>query len=405
MAPAVVFEDVWKKFRRGEHLQVGALRDLIPSLAARVLRGKTLDQSEFWALRDVSFQLEPGEALGVIGPNGAGKSTVLKLLTKILKPDNGRCKVRGRVGTLIEVAAGFHPDLTGTENVFLQGAIMGMRRAEIARKFDEIVEFAGVGDFMDTPVKRYSSGINARLGFSIAAHLDPNVLLIDEVLAVGDMTFQEKCLERMQRFRDQGVAIVFVSHNLQAVAAVCNRVLVLRGGQVFMHGTADEGIAAYAGMSATAAESAMTPGEAFVELRDRRGVSVTSLPAGERATLRVVISPTQVDAPLASAIRIRRIETGEIVYHTTSLSLFCDPVKPLAGDVVEFTWNLTANLARGHYSVEFFAITAATRDIVMRLNPAILFDVAEAQSQSGVAYLDASCEAEAIAPMAQQRVV
>src|SRR5205807_9251258 len=162
--------------------------------------------------------VKPGEAFGIIGPNGAGKSTALKLLTRILKPTCGHCHVRGRVGALIEVAAGFHPDLTGRENIFLQGAIMGMKRAEIARKLDEIVEFAGINGFIDTPVKRYSSGMNARLGFSIAAHLNPDVLLIDEVLAVGDMVFQTKCQERMKRFRNEGVAIVFVSHHLSAVA-------------------------------------------------------------------------------------------------------------------------------------------------------------------------------------------
>ena len=183
---AVVVEHIWKKFRRGERHD--SLRDLVPSLVRRALRPQpaTLQREEFWALRDLSFTVNPGEALGVIGPNGAGKSTLLKILSRILRPTVGRCVLGGRVGSLIEVAAAFHPDLTGRENVFLQGAIMGMRRAEIARKFDDIVDFSGVSEFIDTPVKRYSSGMNARLGFSIAAHLDPDVLLIDEVLSVGD---------------------------------------------------------------------------------------------------------------------------------------------------------------------------------------------------------------------------
>jgi lipopolysaccharide transport system ATP-binding protein len=198
-APIVVFDSVWKKFRRGERHD--SLRDLIPA-AVRSLAGSTredeLQQREFWALEAVSFDVGAGEALGIIGPNGAGKSTTLKLLTRILRPTRGHCAVRGRVGALIEVAAGFHPDLTGRENIFLQGAIMGMRRAEIARKLDEIVDFAGVGDFIDTPVKRYSTGMNARLGFSIAAHLDPDVLIIDEVLSVGDSAFQDRCVRRME---------------------------------------------------------------------------------------------------------------------------------------------------------------------------------------------------------------
>jgi lipopolysaccharide transport system ATP-binding protein len=395
--PAVIFEEVWKKFRRGEQLQMGALRDLIPALAARAFSGKTLDNEEFWALRDVSFAVHPGEALGVIGPNGAGKSTVLKLLTKILKPESGRCKVRGRVGTLIEVAAGFHPDLTGRENVYLQGAIMGMKKSEIARKFDEIVEFAGVNEFIDTPVKRYSSGMNARLGFSIAAHLDPNVLLIDEVLAVGDMAFQEKCLDRMQRFRDQGVAIVFVSHNLQAISMLCNKVLVLRSGQVHALGTTDEGIAAYAELPKGQPGDKMTPGEGFVEIRNARGVTTTSVSAGEPVSLHAVVLPPRTDTPLASAIRIRKIETGEIVFYTTSISLNCDPIKVNGDDAIEFTWNFSANLARGHYSVEFVLIAASTREVLIRLNPAVLFDVAETESQIGLVYLRATCEAATLA--------
>src|SRR5205085_2393212 len=184
----------------------------------RLSRRKTASaQNDFWALRDVSFEVPRGEALGVIGRNGAGKSTTLKILTKILKPTSGRSLVRGRVGALIEIAAGFHPDLTGRENVFLQGAVMGMKRADIVARFDDIVDFAGIASFIDTPVKRYSSGMNARLGFSIAANLQPDVMIIDEVLSVGDMAFQSRCVERMRQFLRDGVSVVFVSHNLQAV--------------------------------------------------------------------------------------------------------------------------------------------------------------------------------------------
>src|SRR5437762_12676114 len=183
---AVVFEGIWKKFRRGERHD--SLRDLVPALArglARRRRPLDLAEQEFWAVRDVSFEVGAGEALGVIGPNGAGKSTILKLLSKILRPTRGRVEMRGRVGALIEVAAGFHPDLTGRENVYLQGAIMGMARAEIAHKMDEISELAGPADFIDTPVKRYSSGMHARWAFSVAAHLDPAAPVSTEGRAVG----------------------------------------------------------------------------------------------------------------------------------------------------------------------------------------------------------------------------
>jgi lipopolysaccharide transport system ATP-binding protein len=175
----VCVEQMWKMFQRGERHD--SLRDLIPSLFRSALgRGGSSagSRDEFWALRDISVEVQPGQALGVIGGNGAGKSTFLKLITRILRPTRGRCVVQGRIGALIEIAAGFHPDLTGRENVFLQGAIMGMRTAEIRRKFDQIVEFSGVSEFIDTPVKRFSSGMNARLGFSIAAHLDPDVLIL-----------------------------------------------------------------------------------------------------------------------------------------------------------------------------------------------------------------------------------
>ena len=233
----VVFEGVWKKFRRGERHD--SLRDLVPAMMSRLTSRRTekpLKSEEFWAVRDVSFEVGPGEALGIIGPNGAGKSTVLKLLTKILRPTKGQLTVEGRAGALIEVAAGFHPDLTGRENVFLQGAIMGMSRAEIGRKFDAIVDFAGVEDFIDTPVKRYSSGMNARLGFAIAAHLDPDVLLIDEVLSVGDVGFQAKCVERMRELLARGIPLVFVSHNLTAIVDLCTRAILIDKGQVKFDG-------------------------------------------------------------------------------------------------------------------------------------------------------------------------
>src|SRR6266850_2087606 len=244
--PGIELDGVWKKFRRGERHD--SLRDLLPGTLGRIwrrVRSEDLQTSEFWALRDLSFKVGPGEALGIIGQNGAGKSTVLKLLTRIIRPTRGRCEVRGRIGALIEVAAGFHPDLTGRENIYLQGAIMGMRRADIARKFDDIVEFSGVTEFIDTPVKRYSSGMNARLGFSVAAHLDPDVLLIDEVLSVGDVAFQERCFTRMRALLARGLPLVFVSHNLSAITALCTRAIVLDRGRMLFDGSPGEAVRAY----------------------------------------------------------------------------------------------------------------------------------------------------------------
>ena len=201
--------------------------------------------NHLWALRDVSFELRRGEALGLIGRNGAGKSTLLRILARIAFPTEGRALVRGRVASLLEVGTGFHPELTGRENIFLNGAILGMSRAEIRRKFDEIVEFSGVGPFLDTPVKRYSSGMHVRLGFAVAAHLEPEVLVVDEVLAVGDAAFQKKCLGKMDAAARQGRTILFVSHNLHAVRALCRRAILLEHGRVVLDGPVHDVVDAY----------------------------------------------------------------------------------------------------------------------------------------------------------------
>jgi ABC-type polysaccharide/polyol phosphate transport system ATPase subunit len=246
--PGIAFEHVSKKFRHG--VVHRSLRDLLPDLAAKLTgrrgpRPEELPENAFWALRDVSFQVGPGEALGIIGPNGSGKSTALRILTRVLKPTLGHFRVTGRVGALIELSAGFHPDLTGRENAFLQGQIMGMSRADIARKFDAIVDFAGVERAIDTPVKRYSSGMTARLGFAIAAHLDPDVLLIDEALAVGDAAFQRKALAHVATLVKGGVPVVLVSHQLDQVTALCTRALVLEYGHVVAEGSPAECVASY----------------------------------------------------------------------------------------------------------------------------------------------------------------
>jgi ABC-type polysaccharide/polyol phosphate transport system ATPase subunit len=191
---------------------------------------------DMWAVRDVSFEVRQGEALGIVGHNGAGKTTILKLLSGITTPTRGQITIRGRLAALVEVGSGFHPELTGRENVYLHGAMLGMRRSEITQKMESIVEFSGVSKYIDMPVKRYSSGMYVRLGFSIAAHLDPDILLLDEVLAVGDLAFQSKCLERIAELRKSGRTIIFVSHDLAAVYRICDRAVLLDHGQVVMDG-------------------------------------------------------------------------------------------------------------------------------------------------------------------------
>ena len=228
----IEFRNVAKRFQLTEGR---TLREFVPAL----LRGEGWSEA-FYALRDVTFSIGHGETYGVIGRNGSGKSTVLKLIAGVTAPSEGEVRVRGSVSPLIELGAGFHPDLTGRENIDLNAIILGMSRKEIRERFDEIVEFAELWDFIDTPVKRYSSGMYMRLGFSVAIHSNPEILLVDEVLAVGDASFQEKCLAKMDEFKQRGITIVFVSHSMELVRKFCERVLLLEGGRLVGDGTPEE---------------------------------------------------------------------------------------------------------------------------------------------------------------------
>ena len=221
---------------------------------------------EFWALKDIDLEVKEGDRLGIIGRNGAGKTTLLKVLSRITEPTAGHIKIRGRVASLLEVGTGFHPELTGRENIYLNGAILGMTRSEIKRKFDEIVAFAGVEHFLDTPVKRFSSGKHVRLGFAVAAHLEPEILVVDEVLAVGDVSFQKKCIEKMGSISKEGRTILFVSHQMQAISNLCNRAILLDRGEISHHGDTGDVISTYLN-SATKSES-FTP---LSERIDRKG--------------------------------------------------------------------------------------------------------------------------------------
>ena len=236
------FNHVSKRYRVRADESAGATTN---GVLARQLRRIRPRVEEFWAVRDVTFQVNRGEALGIIGHNGAGKSTILKLIANITAPTSGEIRIAGRLSALIEVGSGFHPELSGRENVFLSGTIMGMRRREIEAKLDSIVEFAGVRQFIDTPVKRYSSGMYVRLGFAIAAHLDPEILLLDEVLAVGDAAFQAKCMQRIKELENSGTTIVFISHDLTAVERLCQRVILMRKGEIATEGRARDVLKEY----------------------------------------------------------------------------------------------------------------------------------------------------------------
>ena len=271
-------EHVGKRYQLGRHSQDGSryrtLRDTLAQGARDIFRRsrRTSTTEEFWALRDVSFDVKQGEVVGIIGRNGAGKSTLLKILSRITEPTTGKILIKGRVASLLEVGTGFHPELTGRENIFLNGAILGMSRVEIKAKFDEIVAFAEVEKFLETPVKRYSSGMYVRLAFAVAAHLEPEVLVVDEVLAVGDGDFQRKCLDKMEDVGQSGRTILFVSHNMAAVTRLCSRTVLLNRGTLSADGLSTEVVRHYlsTGLGTTAAREWETintaPGNDIVRL-------------------------------------------------------------------------------------------------------------------------------------------
>jgi len=273
-------EGIGKRYRLGRTIRHDTLRDAIMDRlrvgADRGRRSRSAAREEFWALRDVSFDVAEGEVVGVIGRNGAGKSTLLKILSRITPPTEGRIRLRGRVASLLEVGTGFHPELSGRENIYMNGAILGMRRDEIRSKFDEIVAFAEVERFLDTPVKRYSSGMYVRLAFAVAAHLEPEILVVDEVLAVGDAEFQKKALGKMSRVVGEGRTVVFVSHNMPAVNRLCRNAVLLEGGRVERHGPVGEVVPAYLrsnrrGTGRRAWEDLdRSPGDDVVRLREIR---------------------------------------------------------------------------------------------------------------------------------------
>ena len=352
---SIVFDGIWKRFQRGE--QHDSLRDLLPALTRALLARKPRQarhDRDFWSLQDVAFEVAAGEALGIIGPNGAGKSTTLKILTRILEPTRGHYRVDGRIGALLDIGAGFHPDLTGRENIFLQGTIMGMRNREIRARFDEIAEFSGVAEFIDTPVKRYSSGMNARLGFAIAGHLDVEALIIDEVLAVGDYAYQQKAFDRIRTLIRSGIPVVLVSHQLERVASLCSHALLLDHGQVRVRGTPDECIMAYlsGGTPPTRARPlgpdrnlplSLGPLRIEPEGPIRSGATVTIRLQGELlGTLPPALDPF--------AFRLVSASTGRTVFATSAHE--CRVALPVAPGPFELELSLQLNAPPGIYLIE-----------------------------------------------------
>jgi lipopolysaccharide transport system ATP-binding protein len=309
---AINCEHVSKRYRIGQRESYGTLRDTIMNTVrspfqrlGRARSASLKDEAEqeqhlFWALKDISFEVKSGEVVGIIGRNGAGKSTLLKILSRITRPTGGWIAIHGRVGSLLEVGTGFHPELTGRENIFLNGAILGMSGAEIKRKFDEIVAFAEIEKFIDTPVKRYSSGMYVRLAFAVAAHLEPEILIVDEVLAVGDASFQRKCLNKMEDVGQHGRTVLFVSHNMAAVTRLCQRAILLNEGEVMHDGPAHQVVSTYLTSNhGTTAE--------------REWTDLSSAPGNDVARLRAV-RVRAGDGSVAEAVDIRRPVTIEMEY-------------------------------------------------------------------------------------------
>ena len=316
----VEFDHIYKKFARGE--QHGTLRDLIAASFGKLFGKRapdpaTLKDQEFWAVKDLTFRLKKGESMGIIGPNGSGKSTTLKLLSGILRPERGTYRVDGRLSALIEVGAGFHPDLTGRENVFLNGSILGMTRKEVQAKFADIVEFAGVGEFIDTPVKRYSSGMAVRLGFAVAAFIEPDVLLVDEVLAVGDTEFRNRCHNRMLQMLNNGVTMILVSHNLAEVRNLCEKTIMLWKGEKVVEGPTQKVVEEYhnrvvemirVDQEKDAARAAAIPKKQTaveitgVQLMDKSGTPTDTFFTGDPMTVRINYSARQRVEKLAISV-------------------------------------------------------------------------------------------------------
>lgn len=394
MAPSIEFRNVGKRYRIGQWLP--SLREALWS------RGERDAVQYHWAVKNVSFSLEPGESLGIIGPNGAGKTTVLKLLSRVTYPTHGEIAIRGRLSALIELGAGFHPDLTGRENVFLNGTILGMRRAEIEKRFDQIVDFAGIGDYLDTPVKRYSSGMYARLGFAIAAHVDPDVLLVDEVLAVGDYAFQQKCYAHMDKLRSRGTTLVFVSHNMEAVRRVCDKVLVLYRGEPIFEGGSAEGVIAYSDALRQAARSRQTrvpPDEGLaqrvmtfdaeivhVTLRNEAGEPVTVLESGEEATVQVDVEfHKDVEKPIFS-FTVRTVD-GRLIYDTTTRWREIETPNFRAGDRCRVEYRFDTCLLDGEFQIGVDVAASDFSHYYDRLERAISFYVKGAKGAQGLADL------------------
>lgn len=392
-------EKLGKKFIIGHKVEYAAIlgEALVRSArgfvrrGADMLRGRAViegdEVEEFWALRDVDFEIRRGEVVSIIGHNGAGKTTLLKILSRILEPTLGRVELNGRVASLLEVGTGFHPELTGRENIFLNGAILGMTRREVLARFDEIVDFSGVEKFIDTPVKRYSVGMYARLAFAVAAHLETEILFVDEVLAVGDAEFQKRCLDRMSAVANAGRTVLFVSHNLAAVAALTRRGIVLKGGNLLFDGPIDTAIAQYsASLSKGKAERDWGRGHhsaiVSADLLDARGLPTDIYEPGTPFNLQVEVETSNMPG-LGLELQLRDANNLPVGFYSSSI--FSQTALPSQPGRHVCTLSLQPLfLASGDYSFDI-STNSLTIAVDHSVSNAIPFRVA-ASSPGGIAY-------------------
>ena len=396
--PAIRVENLGKRYRLATgpgQMDYRTLRESLSSAIRKPFRRRPKAE-EFWALSGIDFQVQPGEVVGIVGRNGAGKSTLLKVLSRITKPTTGFVDLTGRVGSLLEVGTGFHPELSGRENIFLNGSILGMARREIAAKFDEIVAFAEVEKFLDTPVKRYSSGMYVRLAFAVAAHLEPEILIVDEVLAVGDATFQKKCLGKMGEVSKTGRTILFVSHNMQAITRLCPRAILLDRGKVIADGPSPEVTRAYLhsdqGTSAARvwSDPATAPGNAIVRLKsfricDRAGKTREVIYTNEAVGLEITFEVLEAGHVLIPNFPVFN-DDGVCVFHTMETDPEWKRKKRPAGTYTSTAWIPSDMLNEGTLLVGAAMTTLEPMNVHFFEPDAVAFqilDTADGESSRG----------------------
>jgi homopolymeric O-antigen transport system ATP-binding protein len=400
MSTAIKAEGLSKEYRIGQYKAAyGTLRDSLSAGVSRLRSGHLYEEPEtIWALRDVSFEAQEGEVLGIIGPNGAGKSTLLKILSRITTPTKGRAEIRGRVGSLLEVGTGFHPELTGRENIYLNGSILGMKRQEINRNFDTIVEFSGVEKFIDTPVKRYSSGMYVRLAFSVAAHFEPEVMIVDEVLSVGDADFQRRSLGRMESIGNSGRTILFVSHNLQGILQLCDRAILLQHGEVAMDGPPSDVVALYEQQAIGSTSEVVwkdpstKPGNDLVQLEsvrivDEDGATVTVADVRRPVGIEIGFRVLRSGRPVVPKIKLFD-QHGAIAFNAIDVNTRWHEPTP-TGEYVSTAWIPPNLLNEGRMLVDVDLVTLASPKVHPQASaPQVVafhvYDPAEGDSARGL---------------------